>query len=600
MQPDAQWPSWVGRLIDLYGSGASSFFILNGNVDDIIGSQCDDAFRLESLTDFLAHRLLDRFDLVLHYDIGRGLRIHPAGDGQRESRMKRLLGERWPGVTKLPHEPTPMLRLMDRLVTRLLADAKDGEARSAAFLFDYAELICPQDGRGAEHLATFLNWARNPDIRKHGLLFILMTGSLARIDAALIQSAYTTEIQVPMPDTAQREWLICSAYPERRQEAPRLAAISAGLTLMNLDTLLRQGAEGRTDPASVDGRLSRCRGASAAPAGESPPAQAAASVTAADTWAALARAKKALIEAQCPGLLEFVEPKLSLELVAGHTAAKQRLAEDAELIKAGHLDAVPMGYLICGPVGVGKTFLAMCYAGSVGIPCVSIRNFRSKYVGETEANLERILQVLRELGPVAVIIDEADAAVGNRGQSGDSGTGSRVFAQLAAQMGNTRYRGRTIWFLLTCRPDLLPVDLKRQGRCEEHIPLFYPERDQDRIDMFLAMAKKIGLSLDPKDVPGSTGGTTLSGADIESLLMRAKREARLSGKPLDRDLLERVVAVFRSPRSPEHELQVLAGVMECSDLRYLSPALQEQVAENDAWAALQLRFQELKLRFERF
>ena len=46
---------------------------------------------------------------------------------------------------------------------------------------------------------------------------------------------------------------------------------------------------------------------------------------------------------------------------------------------------------------------------------------------------------------------------------------------IASQMGNTRYRGRIIWMLLTSRPDLLPIDLKRQGRAEVHIPLFYPQ-----------------------------------------------------------------------------------------------------------------------------
>ena len=45
---------------------------------------------------------------------------------------------------------------------------------------------------------------------------------------------------------------------------------------------------------------------------------------------------------------------------------------------------------------------------------------------------------------------------------------------IATQMGDTRYRGRIIWMLLTARPDLLPIDLKRQGRAEVHIPLFYP------------------------------------------------------------------------------------------------------------------------------
>ena len=107
-----------------------------------------------------------------------------------------------------------------------------------------------------------------------------------------------------------------------------------------------------------------------------------------------------------------------------------------------------MGYLICGPVGTGKTFLAECYAGSIGIPCVTLKNFRSKYVGETEGNLQQVLAVLRSLGPVVVIIDEADAALGNRQADGDSGTSARVFSMIAAQMGNTRYRGRIVWMLL--------------------------------------------------------------------------------------------------------------------------------------------------------
>ena len=126
----------------------------------------------------------------------------------------------------------------------------------------------------------------------------------------------------------------------------------------------------------------------------------------------------------------------------------ERLKQDAELLQKGRFDAAPMGYLFCGPVGTGKTFLAECYAGSVGIPCVKLRNFRSKYVGETESNLEQVLNVLRSLGPVVVMIDEADAALGDREGGGDSGTSSRVFAMIASQMGDTQYRGKIIWMLM--------------------------------------------------------------------------------------------------------------------------------------------------------
>src|SRR5206468_5103860 len=113
--------------------------------------------------------------------------------------------------------------------------------------------------------------------------------------------------------------------------------------------------------------------------------------------------KKRLLERQCHGLLEFIEPRWTLDTVVGHEAAKARLREDAALLKRGALDSLPMGYLLCGPVGTGKSFVAQCLAGEIGIPCVILRNFRSKYVGETEGNLEHVLSVLRAMGPVVVV-----------------------------------------------------------------------------------------------------------------------------------------------------------------------------------------------------
>ena len=50
-----------------------------------------------------------------------------------------------------------------------------------------------------------------------------------------------------------------------------------------------------------------------------------------------------------------VEPQHTLDLVVGQEAAKARLREDAELISKGALEAAPMGYLLCGAVGTGKT-----------------------------------------------------------------------------------------------------------------------------------------------------------------------------------------------------------------------------------------------------
>ena len=284
-----------------------------------------------------------------------------------------------------------------------------------------------------------------------------------------------------------------------------LAKMSSGLNLVNLNVL-----------------LSRTRGESRGP-----------------DLAQFRRLKKTMIERQCQGLVTFVEPKHSLDKVVGLEAAKTRLKQDAQWISEGRLETAPMGYLICGPVGTGKTFLAECYAGSIGIPCVTLGNFRSKFVGETEGNLEQVLNVLRSLGPVVVIIDEADAALGNREAEGDSGTSGRVFSMIARQMGNTDYRGKIIWMLLTSRPDLLPIDLKRQGRAEVHIPLFYPQDPAELATMFRVMASKNQVTLAEDAVPPLTGDRGLSGADIESIVLSARRRVLAAGREtVDQDDLQ--------------------------------------------------------------
>ncbi len=619
---ETKWPDWVEALKRRYLAGSSSFFILHGNVDDLVGSEVDETYRAETLSDFLAQRLFRWYDLVLHYDLGRGLRPHPGDDPQRLTQMNSTLERILGGYSSLPRDPTQVLRILDRLVTLLLVGGSKSAPKKTAFMFDYSELICPPGDRHAEHLATFLNWARSPVVKRVNMVFILMTRSLAQLHPALVQSGHTTEIQAPMPTEEERNTFITRCFPGLIQEAERLSSLSAGLTLSNLDNLLRlvvkaepaaqpasptlekdddtppeterEIAEGETgSPEMVHQLVEEGIGSDESPA---PVLTEPDKIPLSDTF--ITQIKKQLIESQCPGLIEFIEPKLGLDLVAGHITAKQRLADDARLIRQGNLDAVPMGYLICGPVGVGKTFIAMCYAGTVGIPCVSIKNFRSKYVGETEANLERILGVMRELGPVAVLIDEADAAVGNRGATGDSGTSARVFAQLSSQMGDTRYRGRVIWFLLTCRPDLLPVDLKRQGRCEEHIPLFYPETPEERREMFLAMAKKLRMDLDADDVPEMETPRSLSGADIEGVLTRVRRESIIQNKPVGLELISKALNDFRSPRGPEHELQWLAAILECSDLRYLPDSIRRVAETKAGYEAFTKRFQELSARLE--
>ena len=225
------------------------------------------------------------------------------------------------------------------------------------------------------------------------------------------------------------------------------------------------------------------------------------------TW--LGRIKKEMIERECQGLLEFIESPFTLEHVAGLDAVKSWLREDTTLLRRGALHTLPMGYLIAGRIGTGKTFLVTCWAGELGIPCVVFKNFRDRWVGATESNLEKIFAVLRALGQVVVFVDEADQAAGRRdGGDGDSGLSGRVYSMLAKEMSDTRNRGRIIWVFATSRPDLLEVDLKRQGRLDVHIPLFPPET---RPSAPRSCSRSRASSSSPSPSPTSPPSTTCTG-----------------------------------------------------------------------------------------
>jgi SpoVK/Ycf46/Vps4 family AAA+-type ATPase len=194
-----------------------------------------------------------------------------------------------------------------------------------------------------------------------------------------------------------------------------------------------------------------------------------------------------------------------------------------------------------------------------------------------------------------VVIDEADAALGNREASGDSGTQNRVFAKIAAFMGDTRNRGKILWFLITCRPDLLPIDLKRQGRAEEHVPLFYPETAAEYDELYRVMLRKLGIKTQVADVASVAAPERLlglSGSDLEAVLVRATLEAEAAGSAeVTAEHLKRAFDDFIPPsNSKEREMQVLVAVLE-STSRELLPERYRDVDRAD----IEARVREIKL-----
>jgi hypothetical protein len=151
--------------------------------------------------------------------------------------------------------------------------------------------------------------------------------------------------------------------------------------------------------------------------------------------------------------------------------------------------------------------------------------------------------------------------------------------------------------LLTARPDLLPIDLKRQGRAEIHIPLFYPSEQEELRAMFVAMARKAGVTLANEDIPEVPLAGKLSGADIEGIVVRATRRCRVRGESgLSKAALEQELAGFLpSIQGLEKEMQEVAAMLECTDAEFLPAAIRQRVQEPGGRERLQQRFLELRI-----
>jgi hypothetical protein len=557
----AQYPEWARTLAHAIRARLGNTFVLHGNTHDLVAvppsaeppatdADARASAQFVPLVAFLGDWIFGQRDVVIEYQRANGAAFHT-----RESHkmftdsvavVDAVHGTDF--ATALPREPNAFFALLDSFLKQVI---RRPTATGVAILLPYAETLVPEASgeSGAEDRAIRVfvqKWSTDPALLAANISIVLITENLADVSSRLIRSPQTIEIEVDRPDGAERlRFLQAIRDPEwyrTRSDIPveRLADMVSGLTRIQLRQIL----------ASVDERGVRLDAN------------------------ALRDQKKAVIEAECYGLLEYVESRHGLDMVAGHEGVKARLRRASQAILAGRLGGVPMGYLIAGPVGSAKTFLVNCFTGELGFPCVKFLNFRSQWQGVTEGNLEKILKVLHAMWPVGVIIDEADAFLGDRNQEGDSGTSNRVFAQLASFMGNTEYRGKILWFLMTSRPDLLPVDLKRQGRAEEHLALFYPQTPEEHDVLFRIMLKKSGMTSPAssiREVIDDPSG--LSGADIEAILARAMlvSEYGADGQPVASvDVLKQAFHDFIPATSAlERELQILVAVQECTSREVL-------------------------------
>ena len=189
------FPGWAAELADLYFSGTTAAFILHGNTDDLFRVDAGDQARYGVLAEFLAEQLFGRWSLVLHYDLGRGLRPFAGHDEQRLKEMVALANQKVGDLSVLSKDPAAALAVLDRLVRNNIMAADEGRL-SVAVLMDQASYIFPSGEPGrlslvsSSELVTLLNWATSPHVKRLNMGFVLIDEKLADLNDRLAGSPH--------------------------------------------------------------------------------------------------------------------------------------------------------------------------------------------------------------------------------------------------------------------------------------------------------------------------------------------------------------------------------------------------------------------------
>jgi len=522
-------PRWAEVVREKYLAGEASTFVLYRNVFDIF--LVDGKF--VDLKAFLTSVFFDETkQTVIEVSSEFGVQV-----------VKELV----PGAVSIDRGGDLLAQLHSLEVH--LRQTKVPGAKGTAVLVPYADTLMPGDNGFASaeerNIGTvFHRWSLDRTLTSLDNITFIVVEALGSLNQGLLTNPKVAAIEVPMPDLSTRIEGVRVLAPQLTDRQVRLyAERMAGLRVVQIEGLMRASNGKSMSQAEREQLILQLLGNTPDAAAR---AKSFAAITAGMTAEAIGKLvgpaktvpstdpdedvlrliqsrKRELIEKECAGLIEFVEPRHGLASVGGAGNITNELMEIAKSLRAGDSKLTPMGLLAVGPMGAGKTFVIKAFLKEAGLSAVALKNFRSKWVGSTEKNLERVLATVKAMGPIAVLIDEGDRSFGNAGgEGGDDGTSSRVMARLKEFMSDTDNRGVVLFVLLTNRPDKLDTDIKRPGRMDRKIPFFYCDTPEERGAVAAAIIQRYDPQLQrtPADLAALCADLQgYSNADLEAMIL---------------------------------------------------------------------------------
>lgn len=237
------------------------------------------------------------------------------------------------------------------------------------------------------------------------------------------------------------------------------------------------------------------------------------------------------------GILEMVELKEKMNDIGGLENLKSWLTSKAKVFnniqKAQKYGVdVPKGVLLAGMPGCGKSLTAKAAACEFEVPLLRLDMGRlmGKYVGESETNMRRAIQLAEASAPCVLWVDELEKAFAGVGGGGSEVT-TRLFGHFLTWM---QEKTSMVFVFATANKvkGVLPPELLRKGRFDE---IFYVDlpNTQERKKIFeIHIGKRR-----PKDLDNLCGALDklaektkgYCGADIEGVVKESVEAAFIDG-----------------------------------------------------------------------
>ena len=452
------------------------------------------------------------------------------------------------------------------------AQGTDGKAvqRDFAIIIRYGEAVAPASAgvypdSGGLSVITLEKWFSDAGFLASSNIVFMISETLTGLSDRLIDLPFCAPIRIDRPNAEERtrfiDFLLEKDKGRTAVPTSQLAFSSAGLSLLAIRHLFQYSSYLQTTitPEHIFSKT------------------------------------KEIIEKELEGHIEFPHLGYGFEKVVGASKLLKKLEELKRFLLGDDPGLMPVGILVPGANGVGKTYIYKAFAKECGWVAVILKNIRGPYVGQTEKNWERIRSVLEAMSNVMVMYDEADTEIGGRGARTHD-VDRRLFGNILRMMSESRNRGKIVWVIITARPDRLEPDIKRSGRAGEHLPVFDNEGSDKQaflqyvmrragfdFEQFYDQQKETFLDLTKDYYP----------ADFDHLVTELRRRKFLEGELTPALVLDEVTDFIPPDVARQREFQELLAVLECTS-RELLPEKYAKLSREE----VQARINEIRMRME--